>query len=384
MVASTLLLLSLGLLTAQAQNCSKPVGGPNMDLSDNDILLNTFPDGHKAYFRCDVGYTSAGGSKVIICSAGIWSPVLLKCERKNCGSAGVVDNGEIDYPNGALFSDKAVITCNEGYILVGKREITCGDQGWMDRLPVCEVLKCDPPADIADGKFSPNKESYEYREVVQYSCRNDYTLHGSKSLSCSENGTFTPAPPTCTKVECKDPKIENGMWKEGARPPYRHGSAVTLQCNSGYIMKGAPYLTCDINSLWSPGLPQCTPVECKDPKIENGDRKEGSQPPYRHSSMVTFECNSGYVMKGASIQTCGINGLWSPGLPECKLDDGKGGDGKGDGHNGSDVGKSVGIAFAVLAPIAAVGLFFIYKKKRSRKHKTVKEAPKAGEDVALS
>ncbi|XP_051805151.1 membrane cofactor protein-like isoform X12 [Acanthochromis polyacanthus] len=324
MVASTLLLLSLGLLTAQAQNCSKPVGGPNMDLSDNDILLNTFPDGHKAYFRCDVGYTSAGGSKVIICSAGIWSPVLLKCERKNCGSAGVVDNGEIDYPNGALFSDKAVITCNEGYILVGKREITCGDQGWMDRLPVCEVLKCDPPADIADGKFSPNKESYEYREVVQYSCRNDYTLHGSKSLSCSENGTFTPAPPTCTKVECKDPKIENGMWKEGARPPYRHGSAVTLQCNSGYIMKGAPYLTCDINSLWSPGLPQCT------------------------------------------------------------LDDGKGGDGKGDGHNGSDVGKSVGIAFAVLAPIAAVGLFFIYKKKRSRKHKTVKEAPKAGEDVALS
>uniref|UniRef100_A0AAQ5Y7L8 Sushi domain-containing protein n=1 Tax=Amphiprion ocellaris TaxID=80972 RepID=A0AAQ5Y7L8_AMPOC len=185
--------------------------------------------------------------------------LLIASQGKNCGSAGVVDNGQIDYSNETLFGEKAVITCNEGYILVGQREINCGDQGWMDSLPVCEVLKCDPPADITDGKFSPHKESYEYLEVVQYSCVNDYTLNGSKSLSCSTDGKFTPDPPTCTRVECTDPKIENGTWKEGARPPYRYKSAVTLQCNSGYIMKGASIQTCDINSLWSPGLPQCTP-----------------------------------------------------------------------------------------------------------------------------
>uniref|UniRef100_A0A3P8UF14 Sushi domain-containing protein n=1 Tax=Amphiprion percula TaxID=161767 RepID=A0A3P8UF14_AMPPE len=429
MVVSTLLLLSLGLLTAQAQECSRPVGRPNMGLSDKDILLQTFPDGHRASFRCDVGYTPAGGSAVITCTAGSWSPVRLICERKNCGSVGPLLNGQVDYPNGPLFGEKAVITCNEGYILVGQREINCGDQGWMERLPECEVLKCDPPADITDGKFSPNKEFYEYSEVVQYSCVNDYTLNGSKSLSCSTDGKFTPDPPTCTRVECTDPKIENGTWKEGARPPYRYKSAVTLQCNSGYIMKGASIQTCDINSLWSPGLPQCTLVECTDPKIENGDLMEGSQPLYRHLSKVTLQCRSGYIMEGASTQTCDINGLWSPGLPECKsveckeptINNGvlkktsqapykysstvtfecdagysiKGSPTQTCGSDGQwspglpecasragDVGKYVGITFAVLVVIAGVFLCCIYKKKRSRK--TDKEAPKPGEDVALS
>lgn len=53
-----------------------------MQLKDEYITQETFPDGSTVSFRCDSGYTPAGGSAVITCNAGVWSTVLLKCESK--------------------------------------------------------------------------------------------------------------------------------------------------------------------------------------------------------------------------------------------------------------------------------------------------------------
>ena len=65
-----------------AQDCSRPTGGDNMKLKDKDILTETFQDGSKVTFVCTVGYVTAGGSGVITCTAGSWSPVKLKCESE--------------------------------------------------------------------------------------------------------------------------------------------------------------------------------------------------------------------------------------------------------------------------------------------------------------
>ncbi|XP_041801189.1 complement decay-accelerating factor-like [Chelmon rostratus] len=146
--------------------------------------------------------------------------LAITAKGKNCGLAGEVENGHIDYSEGTEFGAKIVITCNTGHRLVGKCEILCGDKGWMNRLPVCEEVTCNVPPTIADGTFSPNKEVYGYGEVVQYSCQKDLTLSGTKSVSCSDDGTFKPDPPTCIMVQCKDPDVENAEWFDGSRPPY--------------------------------------------------------------------------------------------------------------------------------------------------------------------
>lgn len=141
--------------------------------------------------------------------------------------------------------------------MVGKSKILCGVQGWDESLPVCEVVTCDLPPVVEQGTFSPKKETYKFKDVVQYSCQNGYTLDGSKSLSCSEDGTFVPAPPKCIKVHCGDPVIENAKWVDGSRPPYGYKAKVKYQCNPGYVMTGPSTLTCEMNSQWSPGLPEC-------------------------------------------------------------------------------------------------------------------------------
>uniref|UniRef100_A0A3Q3FTM4 Sushi domain-containing protein n=1 Tax=Labrus bergylta TaxID=56723 RepID=A0A3Q3FTM4_9LABR len=239
-----------------AQDCPKPVPGPNMNLKDSDIVLQEFPDGTKVTFTCEVGYQS-GGSGVSTCSAGNWSLVMLQCKRKNCGALEAVINGDITYPTSTLFGDTAVVTCNTGYRRVGRETIRCGDAGWLDRLPVCEVSKCGPPPAIADGTFYPEKEEYEYSEVVRYSCQKDLTLNGSKSVSCSEDGTFTPAAPTCINVQCEAPNIDNADFTSGSRYPYKYKATVTHQCRTGYMMIGQSTSVCEIDGQWSPKLLEC-------------------------------------------------------------------------------------------------------------------------------
>ncbi|KAF7662139.1 hypothetical protein LDENG_00245100 [Lucifuga dentata] len=82
-VSCFFLLSNLGAFTiAQAQNCTPPVGGSAMVLSDDHILQKSFLDGSTATFVCQVGYTSAGGSGVVTCTAGSWSAVALTCKSK--------------------------------------------------------------------------------------------------------------------------------------------------------------------------------------------------------------------------------------------------------------------------------------------------------------
>ncbi|CDR00290.1 unnamed protein product, partial [Oncorhynchus mykiss] len=117
--------LALIVLTVQAKNCTKPIGGPNMVLSDAFITQETFVDGAKVTFQCAIGYASTGRSTPVTCTAGVWSEVKLKCERKSCGSPGEVMNGQFNLSEGILFGDQVVATCNTGYVLVGSGVRTC-------------------------------------------------------------------------------------------------------------------------------------------------------------------------------------------------------------------------------------------------------------------
>ncbi|XP_062421359.1 zona pellucida sperm-binding protein 3 receptor-like isoform X10 [Pungitius pungitius] len=401
-VTYLLLLSSLGLaVNTQAQDCPVPVGGNNMGFKD--ILPAIFPNGTKVSFECNVGYQSAGGSSSITCTNGIWSPVKLKCEKKSCGNAGEVPNGDIDY-HGISFGDKLVVTCNPGYHIVGKGEIYCGDKGWLGRLPTCEAVACSTPESLTNGRFSPVKESYIFPEVVQYECQKDFTMSGSRLSSCSADGTFKPAPPTCIMVKCEEFNLPNSEVLGGSRPPYKHQSTVILGCHFGYNLEGNPTQTCELNSQWAPGLPTCKPVQCDDPIIKHATMEGGSMPPYTFKSTVTFSCTSGYNMNGVGTQTCGPNGQWTPGLPTCELmpttkppsttkktiDDPELVDPPGNNGKGMAVGLGLGLTALTVIVLTALGFYFfgvpafIKDKKRSRRGVPENVASKADEEVPLS
>ncbi|XP_068184440.1 membrane cofactor protein-like isoform X2 [Antennarius striatus] len=384
-------------IPAQAQNCTAPVRGPNMDLKDSDILLQAFSEGTKVTFICNIGYRSAGGSGVTTCTAGTWSPVTLTCQRKSCGSAGQVTNGRIDYSMGNEFGDKIMITCNAGYILVGSQEITCGDQGWMGRLPFCEVVVCDPPPLLVDGTFSPDKDEYEYREVVQYSCQKDFVLNGAKTITCSEDGSFKPDAPTCVKVECPDPDIKNAEWVTGSRPPHGFKATVTYRCLSGFKMNGQPNLVCEIDSKWLPPPLTCEPVTClPPPAVPNGEFSPNKDS-YRYQEDIQYSCQKGFTLIGSNRLSCSDDGTFKLAPPKCSRETIPSKPPVitatttttttiAPGSNGNSIATGLGIAGGVGGFCL---LFFggrkLWKKmKGSGRGQPDKNSPNADEEVALS
>ncbi|KAK6303354.1 hypothetical protein J4Q44_G00258080 [Coregonus suidteri] len=175
---------------------------------------------------------------------------------RSCGSPGEVINGQY-HLSGIVFGAKAVALCDTGYTLVGSGVRNCLVGGWDGRVPVCEVVKCGkPPTIVNGGPVIPPEDEYSYGSVVEYSCENDYTLVGTRSIACDKDGEFQPAPPECRMVSCPTPVVENGVRTEGRLPPYTHKSFVTYKCKDGYKMEGMASLTCEIEG-WSAPDPIC-------------------------------------------------------------------------------------------------------------------------------
>lgn len=55
----------------------------NANLADKYITMTSFASGDGVHYMCDVGYIHAGGSRYRTCKDGKWTPLYMKCERKN-------------------------------------------------------------------------------------------------------------------------------------------------------------------------------------------------------------------------------------------------------------------------------------------------------------
>ncbi|CAG04046.1 unnamed protein product [Tetraodon nigroviridis] len=238
--------------------CRVPAAARNSNLADRYMSKKSFASGERVQYACDVGYVQAGGSRYRKCVDGRWSPLHLRCERRLCGSAGEILNGEFIY-TGVQFGDTATAVCNEGYVLVGRATRTCMSQGWDGREPVCEAVDCGEPPRVADAELSGSSEQpYAYQSVVRYRCRVG-TLMGPNEVWCTQDGTWSP-PPTCQDVTCPPPGEAGAYWNGPPRASYRPRDSLTIECKRRYARTGPSVVTCGSDGRWSPDLPWCAPT----------------------------------------------------------------------------------------------------------------------------
>ncbi|CAB1354350.1 unnamed protein product [Coregonus sp. 'balchen'] len=106
-----LVCLTFEVETIQAQ-CSKPIGGSHMRISADYITQETFLEGSKVVFECDVGYV--GRAMTVTCNGETWKNVKSTCQRTSCGSPGEVMNGWYDLTEGVEFGARATAQCDKG------------------------------------------------------------------------------------------------------------------------------------------------------------------------------------------------------------------------------------------------------------------------------
>uniref|UniRef100_A0A8C6PD00 Sushi domain-containing protein n=1 Tax=Nothobranchius furzeri TaxID=105023 RepID=A0A8C6PD00_NOTFU len=247
-------------LTDQKVGCQAPpaASGSNVRLSNKYTFKTSFSSGDRVYYRCDVGYTSVGGSRLRMCFNGIWTPLTLICERMSCGHAGEFENGHFTY-SGIHFGDKATAVCNKGYRLVGQGTRVCQSEGWDGRTPVCEVIKCEEPIKTNAARRNIQEAPYSYSNVLIYYCL-EGILDGPSHIWCTENGTWSAPPPQCKVVTCPSPNVPHAFWVNGYRQKYNPNDTIdSFQCRRGYTLRGPKHITCTREGTWSPKLPSCQP-----------------------------------------------------------------------------------------------------------------------------
>lgn len=239
--------------------CGVPDTGKmsNVRLADKYITKTSFASGDRVLYACAVGYTPARGSRFRKCVNGKWTSLHLRCERKTCGSAGEIENGQFDY-TGVEFGDTAKAVCDEGFILVGKPTRRCMSKGWDGRIPVCEAVDCGEPPQVVNAEIIDRQEPpFTYRTVVEYRCQVG-ALNGMKQVWCTSDGTWS-AVPTCQEMTtCPSPNISDASWAGYQAEQYPYRQTLSIECNPGYIRTGPSYITCERDGRWSPGLPKCT------------------------------------------------------------------------------------------------------------------------------
>ncbi|KAM5293727.1 membrane cofactor protein isoform 3-T3 [Glossophaga mutica] len=231
---------------------------------------NVYQPGDSVEYQCRPGYMRIVPPLPLssVCQPdGTWKPLQEACTRKPCPQLGDPVNGQVS--GTSQFGSEAQYTCNEGYYLVGEATLYCelsGDTvGWSADPPHCERILCQPPDQIPNGITNSQKETYEYNEVVIYSCKpsngpDKYSLIGESKLICSGHNVWSSDPPECKVIRCNSPVPPDGELLSGFKIKFYYQDKVQLACKEGFYLQGNKTVVCGANSTWEPQLPQCIRV----------------------------------------------------------------------------------------------------------------------------
>ncbi|CAA45627.1 complement control protein homologue [Saimiriine gammaherpesvirus 2] len=224
-----------------------------------------YPNGTTLHVTCREGYAKRP-VQTVTCVNGNWT-VPKKCQKKKCSTPQDLLNGRYTVTGNLYYGSVITYTCNSGYSLIGSTTSACllkrgGRVDWTPRPPICDIKKCKPPPQIANGTHTNVKDFYTYLDTVTYSCNDEtkLTLTGPSSKLCSETGSWVPNGETkCEFIFCKLPQVANAyveVRKSATSMQYLH---INVKCYKGFMLYGETPNTCN-HGVWSPAIPECMKI----------------------------------------------------------------------------------------------------------------------------
>ncbi|XP_014669248.1 PREDICTED: sushi, von Willebrand factor type A, EGF and pentraxin domain-containing protein 1-like isoform X2 [Priapulus caudatus] len=268
--------------------------------------------GDSVTYSCEAGYRLVGDATRVCNMSGEWSALEPRCEKVVCISEEIEHGAAMSHDHDVVPAMLTWYECDIGYRLVGARVRLCGDDGTFNTTqPICDRVYCPDPA-VADLLLSylPPHTSPVYGSVVSYTCPTGYALNGSSTRECSGDGDWSSEEPSCERVTCPDPPVIENGWPVLPATPQAAGSVISYECSHGFDLLGSRTLECSEDGTWGDKLPVCGRARCQAdvlPKIENGFiQVSGSE----FGSTATIACNYGYKVTGNLKLRCLANSTW--------------------------------------------------------------------------
>ncbi|KZS17024.1 putative Sushi [Daphnia magna] len=339
--------LPQGLPSCHNQGSLSGITCPALDNPDHGtIVVESFEPGKLAHFECDTGFqaSATGGPADLVCNSdGTWSVnnaesdvrQPFRCEEVNCGEPEEPVNGSVTFTS-TNFGSKALFRCDQGFVLSGSQQRTCGSEGsWIGgSRPRCLARTCSMPDIIEHGyigfEVGGSATSLNTGSVILYDCEEGYQLVGVRERSCLPTGDWTDEEPSCHQILCNrlSGVLEHGT-ATGAEE-HAYGSVVQFACDPGYELDGPERLTCEDDENWNGIPPTCRPVECPNPGLVANvivslqqSNAELDAEVYHFGDVLVYTCRKGYAVTkptngGAAVERrCLADGSWSSKPPVC-------------------------------------------------------------------
>uniref|UniRef100_A0A671VEB7 C3/C5 convertase n=1 Tax=Sparus aurata TaxID=8175 RepID=A0A671VEB7_SPAAU len=159
--------------------------------------------------------------------------------------------------------------------------------------------------------------------MLVYNCPESYYPYPAMIRLCQPNGTWKPAPKRflpqrCRLVECPDPSVLEYGNVSPPQEKYFVDNETTYECYSGYTMRGSTSRVCLPSGKWSGSTPICSRDSgdhCADPGIPAGASRTGNI--FGIDDTVRYSCNGNLILVGSKERVCQENGQWSGNEPAC-------------------------------------------------------------------
>ncbi|XP_066300403.1 CUB and sushi domain-containing protein 3-like [Branchiostoma lanceolatum] len=282
---------------------------PALTAPTNGAVGGTNSYGDVATFTCDTGYGLAGASTRTCQADTTWSGTSPTCTVGQCPALASPTNGAVSGSNS--LGDVATFTCNSGYNMAGGSTRTCQtDLTWSGSSPTCTAVQCPALTAPTNGAVSGTNS---YGDVATFTCDPGYGLVGASTRTCQADTTWSGISPTCTVGQCPAPTSPTNGGVTGSN---NFGDTITFSCDTGYNMAGASSLSCQSDLTWSASPPTCTVVQCSVPSAPTNGAVIGSN---SYGDVASFTCDPGYILAGVSTLTCQADGTWNGPSPTCAV-----------------------------------------------------------------
>ncbi|XP_073522969.1 C4b-binding protein-like isoform X4 [Phyllobates terribilis] len=283
-------------------------------------VSNMFFFGSRVTYNCNEGYRLLSKTNYRDCQAnGQWSNVPPDCEATICPAPDKPTDGTYDPEKDEYtYLDAVTFKCNKGLHVIGTSSASCTSNGtWSGGSPTCKAVSCPDPAQVQNGRrVSGFVGPYTLNSAVRYECEDNFVIKGSSSITCTVDSQWSHEIPKCL-MKCQSPNVDNSLLRSPMKSVYVHGDSVEFDCKKNFVLLGSRLSTCNSHGQWDPSHPKCK-ATCQITEIANTKLKVDFERVYMEDEILVIECIEGYVLSGSGTITCSSQGQWTPSITVCK------------------------------------------------------------------
>uniref|UniRef100_A0A8C8H9Q1 C3/C5 convertase n=1 Tax=Oncorhynchus tshawytscha TaxID=74940 RepID=A0A8C8H9Q1_ONCTS len=189
---------------------------------------------------------------------------------------------------------------------------------------LCEVTCNEERMGMEGGSYTLTKK-LEYGSIMIYHCPEGYYPHPALTRSCLKSGTWKPPPKRrppqqCKMIECPNPLVLESGSVLPVQSQYFVNNKTTYECYSGYSLRGSASRVCQVNGKWSGGTPICSRDSGSEDRCADPGIPAGARrsgSSFGIDDILSYRCDDSLHLLGSKTRVCQESGQWTGTEPQC-------------------------------------------------------------------